>query len=107
MDDKGLKDLVSKTKQLKILYVEDNEQTRLQAIKVFDNFFEYITVAVNGEDGLNQYKDKPSDYYDLIISDINMPSMNGMDMAKAILKINKYQNILFLTAYNNSDYLEK
>lgn len=107
MDNIDLKDLVQKTKKLRILYVEDNEETRLQAIKILNNFFTNITVAVNGADGLNQYKDNPSNYYDLIITDINMPIMNGIDMAKAILKINRHQIILFLTAYNNPEYLEK
>ncbi len=107
MNANKLKDLVVKTKKLKILYVEDNEETRQQALKIFGNFFEYIDVAIDGLDGLSKYKEKDSSFYDLIISDINMPNMNGMDMAEAIFKINRHQNIMVLTAYNHTEYLQE
>ncbi|MCK5293051.1 MAG: hypothetical protein KAJ49_00220, partial [Arcobacteraceae bacterium] len=73
MNKLNLKNLVGETKKLKVLYVEDNKETRIQAIKILNNFFEYIDVAVDGLDGLNRYKEKEYDFYDLIISDINMP----------------------------------
>ena len=107
MDRLDLKNLVDKTKKLKILYVEDNEETRVQAIKILNNFLDHIDVAVDGLDGLTKYKEKEKDYYDLVISDINMPNMNGMDMAEAIFEINIHQNILMITAYNNSEYLQE
>ena len=107
MNKLNLKNLVGETKKLKVLYVEDNKETRIQAIKILNNFFEYIDVAVDGLDGLNRYKEKEYDFYDLIISDINMPNMNGTDMAKNILKINHHQIILMITAYNSSEYLQE
>jgi len=107
MDKLNLKNLVEKTRKLNILYVEDNEETRIQAIKILSNFLDNIDIAIDGIDGLNQYKEKDTNYYDLIISDINMPNMNGMDMAEAIFKINRHQNILMITAYNNPEYLQE
>ena len=107
MNSLDLKELVEKTKKLKILYVEDNEETRVQAIKILNNFLDHIDVAVDGLDGLTKYKEKVKDYYDLVISDINMPNMNGMDMAESIFKINIHQNILMITAYNHSEYLQE
>jgi len=107
MDKLSLKHLVEKTKKLKILYVEDNQETRNQAVKVFENFLDHIDIAIDGLDGLTQYKQKTTNYYDLIISDINMPNMNGMDMSEEILKINNEQHILIITAHNNPEYLQE
>ncbi|MCK5110953.1 MAG: PAS domain S-box protein [Arcobacteraceae bacterium] len=107
MDVLNLKDLVEKTKKLKVLYVEDNKETRLQALKILDNFFDHIDIAVDGADGLNQYRQDDDKYYDLVISDINMPNMNGVDMSKAILDIYHHQNILIVSAYNDSEQLQE
>lgn len=99
--------LIQKTENLKVLYVEDDEQARNQTIKALENFFEYIDVAVNGVDGLQKYSQKEKEFYDLVISDIAMPKMNGDDMAREIFTINPNQPILMITAYNNPEQLEK
>ncbi len=41
---------------------------------------------------------------DIIVSDIKMPKMNGMEMAKAIKEINPAQHIIFTTAHSESNY---
>ena len=107
MDNIDFKNLIKRTKKLKILYVEDDKESRTQVVKTLDNFFEHIDIATNGIDGLIQYKSKENNFYDLIISDINMPRMNGIDMIKGIFKINNTQNVLVVTAHNNSEYLEE
>lgn len=106
MDAKSLQDLIKETKKLKVLYVEDDENTRPQAIKIFTNFFDTIEVAVNGENALEMYKKNPTGYH-LIISDINMPKMDGLEMSKAIFKINYQQKILIVSAYNSSEQLQE
>ena len=107
MYESSLKFLVEKTKKLKILYVEDNNETRVQAIKILKNFFDYIDVAVDGMDALTQYKQKDQRFYDLIISDVSMPNMNGFEMSKAIVNIDRSQNILIVSAHNDSKQLEE
>ena len=60
MDAQNLKKLIEKSKVLKLLYVEDNEETRQQALKIFNNFFNDIDIAVDGEEGLKKYKENPA-----------------------------------------------
>jgi len=88
--------LIERTKNLTLLYVEDNEDTRESTIIILNHLFDNVIVAVDGEDGLTKYKENPQ--VNLIISDISMPKMDGLDMSREIKKINKDQSIIILTA---------
>ena len=98
------------TKRLHILYVEDNETLRESTMKVLDNFFDVVDVAVDGLDGIEQYTNflkihnKP---YDLIVSDINMPHLDGIEMSKQILELEPLQSIIFITAHNEPEFLHQ
>ena len=96
-----MKKLMKFAQHLKVLYVEDNQEARESTLGLLDNIFENITTAVNGEDGLEKFK---QDEFDLILSDINMPKMNGIEMITKIREINKDVPILILSAYNESGY---
>jgi len=96
------------TKDLTVLYVEDNESLRISTEKVFSNFFRHVDIAIDGDDGLETYFDYQKEhgyYYDLVISDINMPLMDGIEMCKEILAHNSTQSIIFITAHNEPSYL--
>lgn len=88
------------TKNLKLLYVEDNAETRATAREMFERFFDSVVVAVDGEDGFDKFKKHNPD---IIFTDINMPKMDGMQM---IEKINshsaKHIPILVLSAHGES-----
>jgi len=103
VDKQKVQELLNLTKPLKLLYVEDNADAREQTLKMLKNFFKDITVAKDGEEGLQRYKET---CFDLIITDINMPKMNGLEMSRKILKINPEQYIIILSAYNDTQYLE-
>ena len=98
------------SKNLQVLYVEDNEALRDSTLKVLNNFFKAVDIAVDGLDGIDRYKtfqtqnEKP---YDLIISDINMPHINGVEMSEKILELEPTQSIIFVTAHNEIEYLHK
>ncbi|MCH9812387.1 MAG: response regulator [Epsilonproteobacteria bacterium] len=96
------------TKDLNILYVEDNESIRRSTQKVFENFFKSVDTAIDGDDGLEVYQDFYKTYnlhYDLVITDINMPVLDGIEMSKKILSLNVAQPIVFITAHNETEYL--
>jgi YesN/AraC family two-component response regulator len=96
------KDLRQYTKYLTILYVEDDNQLRENTVFLFEPFFKEIDSACNGEEGLDLYNKKQ---YDMVITDINMPKMNGIEMISKIKEINTEQKIVAISAHNESDIL--
>ena len=98
------------TKNLKVLYVEDDEFLQQNVLSMLKKLFFRVDIAANGKEGLEKYNQFLSDsgsYYDLVISDINMPYLNGIDMSRSILDINAEQYILIISAYNDTTNLQK
>jgi len=98
----SLQTLIKTTKTFKLLYVEDDAVSRLSVTELLDNFFDDVTVAIDGEDGLKKFKEND---FDIILSDINMPKLNGVDMLNEIRKLDKDISVVFLTAHNDNEYL--
>jgi len=97
-----LQKLKEYTKDMKVLYVEDDETIQSEMNIFLKRFFSIVDLANDGEQGLSAYK---KEKYHLVISDINMPNMNGIDMSKAILEKNPDQSIIIISAYSDSKYL--
>jgi DNA-binding response OmpR family regulator len=100
--------LTKLTKKLDILFVEDHDDLRTSTAEVLDSFFNSVQSCSNGEDALNQYlqyKEKNSKYYDIVLSDIKMPIMDGITLTREIYKINKDQPIIILSAFDDTKYL--
>ena len=96
------------TKNLKVLFVEDNIELLKQMQNIFSDLFLEVDLAENGELGLKKFKDKikqETKGYDLVITDINMPVMNGIEMVKHIYKIIPKQPILITSAHSDAHYL--
>ncbi len=103
-------DIIDKTQDIVLLYVEDNEDTREATLSILNDFFDHIIVGVDGVDGLEKYikfKEETGEYLDLIITDINMPLKDGIEMINDIHNINPEQVTTVISAYNDSEYLMK
>ncbi len=96
-----MEDVINFSNNLKLLYVEDNKIAREATLMIFDEFFEKIIIAENGVEGLEKFNQNSD--IDIIITDINMPKMNGLIMIEEIRKLNKSIPILILSAYNDID----
>jgi len=110
MINKKLQTLIESNKNLTVLYVEDSDVVRESTLDMMEEFFSHIDSAKDGEEGLQKYKKHYKDndqYYDIVITDINMPKMNGIEMSESILSLNEEQIILIISAHNESDYLLK
>lgn len=103
-----LKELKKTTERFIILFVEDDEALLQRTTPLFERFFKRVDTASNGKIGLekySEYKDDTNHYYDIVISDIQMPIMNGIELSRSILKINPEQKIIITSAYNDKEYL--
>ena len=94
-------DLDDSIKTLKVLYVEDSPDVKEATLLLLQEFFQNIITASNGEEGLRLYKqEKP----DLIITDINMPVMSGIEMIKEIRRENKDIPIIVTSAHSETEF---
>jgi len=106
----NIKTMIQYTKVLNVLYVEDDSVLLESTKKVFDNYFKSVDTAHDGQEGLRLYEDyhkQNGSYYDLVITDINMPKMNGMEMSEEILSRNDMQAIIITTAHNEVQKLQE
>ncbi|AXX91637.1 hypothetical protein CPU12_04625 [Malaciobacter molluscorum LMG 25693] len=87
---------------MKLLFVEDDELLRKSYSIYLEDLFDEIIEAENGKEGLSKYYEhKP----DIIMLDISMPHINGMDVVKEIRKENKDVTIIILSAHSDKAYL--
>lgn len=68
----------------RILLVEDNELNREIALEILQGTGAETDTAVNGQDAVKRFAEKPVFYYDLILMDIQMPVMDGIEATKQI-----------------------
>lgn len=93
-------------KRLNILYVEDDDVIRNELAQLLSNFFSNVYTAIDGKDGLNTYE-KNRKHIDIILTDINMPVLNGIEMVKLIREDNDKVPIFFSTAYSDNEFLSE
>jgi len=84
-----------------ILYVEDEEEICAQTLRALNRYTKKVYVARDGEEGLELYKKyKP----DIVVTDIRMPKLNGIEMSKAIKAIDTNQAIIVISAHSDSNF---
>ena len=96
------------TKKLSVLYVEDDVDLLEETAGFLEDLFSRVDTAKNGLiafNKYNEYKDRESKFYDIIITDINMPVMDGMDLIRDIHNINKIQPVIVVSAYSEATKL--
>lgn len=85
-----------------LMYVEDSKKLQEQAHKIFSKIFSKVLICGNGQEGLSVFKRESPN---IVITDINMPIMNGIEMAKRIKKIEPFTKIIITSAYDDKEYL--
>ena len=91
-----------------ILYVEDDKNIREHMTETLSDFFEEVIVAEDGLEGLTafeKYKEEFGVYPDIVLTDIRMPNLDGVEMSKKILSLHPEQIIIIISAHNESDLL--
>ena len=93
-----------KLKRFSILYVEDSKTMRRYVHDILNDLVKEIHLAKDGKEGIDQYlKLKP----DIIISDINMPNIDGLQMSKMIKNSDKEKPIILLTGFDKPENLKQ
>ena len=95
-------DFKKELKRLTLLYVEDEEVTRNTFLRSLNRMFGKVLTAKDGLEGLEVFKQEK---IDLILTDINMPKMTGLELAIEVKAIRKNIPIIILSAYNDSNFL--
>ena len=90
------------TSSLTVLYAEDDNDTRDMITTIFSMLFAKVVSVDNGKKALDEYK-KHS--FDILITDLTMPIMGGMELMKNIKTINKNQKIIVMTAHDTVENL--
>jgi len=106
MDSQKLKTIVNK---YNVLYAEDAPEVLLKSKELFEELFFQVDTAVDGAQALELYKNyyqQNGKYYDIVISDIKMPNMDGIELSSNIKKINNKQKIIIISAHNESEILQ-
>lgn len=86
----------------KILFVEDEEATRENYVTYLKMLFTDVFEAEDGEIAYKLYQEKKPD---IMIIDINIPKLNGLDLLKKIRQDNQKIKAIMLTAHTNTDFL--
>ena len=96
--------LQEKAKNLTILCVDDEDALRKSIVVFLKKFFKSVDDAQNGVEALKKYKDNS---YDIVLTDIEMPKMNGLELSKEIKKTDPNTQVIVLSAFDNKEYLLK
>ena len=91
-------------KRLTLLYVEDDDIIRNELSQLLANFFSQVLVAKDGKEGLRTFLVN-QDTIDIVLTDINMPLYNGIEMVKKIRNIDSKISVIFATAYSDNEFL--
>lgn len=100
----SLNELTKSGKNISVLYVEDEPMIREEFSLFLKRFFVHVDTASNGEEGLEAAL---KNRYDLVISDIQMPKMSGLEMIEEIKKHIPYQATLLVSAHQEVGMLHR
>lgn len=89
-------------KKINILYTEDDEDTLQASALLLENHTKHLFLARNGQEALEIFEANP---IDLVITDIMMPKLNGIEMIKAIRQKSATTPIIITTAHTETQYL--
>jgi PAS domain S-box-containing protein len=84
-----------------ILLAEDDDQVRFYASTVLKSYGYQVLESVNGQEAEKMFKEKKSDIH-LVISDMIMPKMSGLELSEKLIKIKKDIKILFISGYTDN-----
>jgi PAS domain S-box-containing protein len=93
--------VIESSKDLTLLYVEDNADAREVTTMILEDFFASIVVAVDGVDALEKFN---TNDIDVVITDINMPKLSGLELCSKIREVDNEVVLIVLSAHNQDGF---
>jgi signal transduction histidine kinase len=97
-----LQRILNLARGVSILYVEDEPEIRQEMTEILTSLFPEVVAAKNGREGLDLLHSRE---FLLVITDINMPEMNGIEMISEIRTFRPHQSVLVTSAYSDANNL--
>ncbi|MGM0622967.1 MAG: response regulator transcription factor [Campylobacterota bacterium] len=94
--------LAAQAESFRVLFVEDNTPLQKKVQTFLKKFFGHVHTASDGEEGWSRYKVFSPD---IVITDIKMPKLSGIELTKKIRHKNPKQKIIILSAYDEKEHL--
>jgi len=93
----------------RVLLVEDEEDAREILSFYLDTVFDEVEIACDGKEGFELYEKahKDNKTFDLVLTDIQMPNVDGLTMIENITNLNENQKFIIVSAYKDEEYLFK
>ena len=89
-------------KHISVLYVEDQIDIQEEFVDILALYVDEIYVASNVQEGLQKFQNTLPD---IIITDIQMPKMTGLEMIEQIRKTDQETPVIVTSSYEDSKYL--
>ena len=93
---------------IKVLYVEDSMMMRKMTHKMLLTFFDLVDVANDGKEAYDIYikhYENTQEFYDIVITDLEMPIMDGEQLSKKVLEYNHTQEIIVISSVGEFEKL--
>ena len=90
------------TENLKLLYIENDDDLREQVHKLLSRFFPSIDVHSNGQEAYESFLENK---HDIVITDIILPQLNGIEIINKIKEKGYNPLIIVLSAYSDIEYM--
>jgi len=99
-----MQDKIAKLKSIKILFVEDEEDLSNIISDTLNKLQANFKTATNGKIALEKFNEDKD--FDLIVTDINMPVMNGLELIKNVREVNKEIPVIIMSAHTEPEYIK-
>lgn len=99
-----LKKLNSSSTNIRVMYVESDCEEQKSTSNFLSKIFDNLVIAIDGEDGLKKFQENK---IDMIITDIDLPKLNGIEMLKKIKDIDRNCYTIVLSQHYEADILLK
>ena len=87
----------------RVLFVDDDSRVRLVVAGMLRQLGQEVDVAPSGSSGLTMFRDNP---YDLVITDLGMPAMNGHEVTRVVKMLRPDMPVIMLTGWGESPAVE-